>query len=136
VNLQPGYHTYPLTQTDKLAADMVNKIAFPAAGTVIFVGEAVEPANPELKAEPELGIKAMTVYRGKVTYTRYAVVSPKAVAGAATVKLSEFRLSVCDKENCFPAYKSAPEAELKVTGTAVPVEAKYAADVEKALKGN
>jgi hypothetical protein len=136
VNLKPGFHTYPLVQMDKLAADMVNKITFPPAGTVIFVGDAIEPPLPETKAEPDLGIKAMNIYHGKVTFTRYAVVSPKAALGAATVKLSEFRLSVCDKENCFPAYKTAPEAELKVTGTPVPVEAKYAAEIEKALKGN
>ena len=136
VNLKPGYHTYPLVQMDKLAADMVNKITFPAAGNVIFVGAAIDPPEPETKAEPDLGIKAMHIYHGKVVYSRTAVVSPKAAAGTATVKLSEFRLSVCDKENCFPAYKIAPEAELKVSGAPVSVEAKYAADVEKALKGN
>jgi hypothetical protein len=136
VNLKPGYHTYPLMQADKAAADMVNKLTFPAAGAVIFVGEPVDPPLPLSKAEPELGIKALNYYVGKVTYERTAVVSPKATAGAAAVKLTEFRLSVCDKENCFPSYKMAPEAPLKVAGPAVAVEAKYAAEVEKALKGN
>jgi hypothetical protein len=136
VTLKPGYHTYPLVQPDKLAADMVNKITFPAAGTVIFVGDAIDPPLAETKAEPDLGIKAMNIYHGKATFTRYAVVAPKAQPGAATVKLTEFRLNVCDKENCFPAYKIAPEAEIKVAGAPVAVEAKYAAEVEKALKGN
>jgi len=136
VNLKPGFHTYPLVQTDKAAADMVNTLTFPAAGTVVFVGEAIDPPLPETKAEPELGIKAMHIYHDQVTFTRYAVVSPKAIPGSATVKLTEFRLSVCDKENCFPSYKIAPEAAIKVGGSPVAVDAKYAAEVEKAMKGN
>lgn len=139
VNLKPGYHTYPLMQADKAAAElgMVNKLAFPAAGAVVFVGAMVDPPGATVKAEPLLGIKAMNVYSGKVTYERTAVVSPKAAAGAAAVKLTEFRLSVCDKDNCFPPYKMTPDAALKVlAGPAVAVDAKYADEVEKALKGN
>ena len=58
VTLATGYHTYPLVQPDKLAAGMVNKVVFPEAGALIFVGDAIDPPMPESKAEPLLGIKA------------------------------------------------------------------------------
>ena len=36
--------------------------------------------------------------------------SPKAAAGPATVKLTKFSLSVCDKDNCFPPKNVPVEA--------------------------
>lgn len=135
VTLADGYHTYPLMQSDKLAGDMVNKIDFPGAGSVIFVGDSIDPPGAETKAEPLLGIKAMKVYHGKVVYERKAVVSPKAAAGAGNVAIPKFVLSVCDKDSCFPPKTLAPEAAFKVLdGPAVAVDKKYAAEVEKALK--
>jgi hypothetical protein len=135
VTLAGGYHTYPLVQTDKQAESMVNKIEFPAAGALIFVGEALDQPLAETKSEPLLGIKSMLYYKGKVTYERKAVVSPKASAGAATVAIPKFVLSICDKDSCFPPKSLAPEASVKVLdGPAVAVDPKYAAEVEKALK--
>jgi len=135
VTLREGFHTYPLAQTDKQAESMVNKIEFPAAGAIIFVGEALDQPLAETKPEPLLGIKSMLYYKGKVTYERKAVVSPKATAGAASVAIPKFVLSICDKDSCFPPKTLAPEATVKVLdGPAVAVDAKYAAEVEKALK--
>ncbi len=135
VTLATGYHTYPLVQPDQLAAGMVNKMVFPDAGSLIFVGDAIDPPMPESKAEPLLGIKALNYYHGKVVYERKAVVSPKATAGANTVAIPKFVLSVCDKDSCFPPKSLAPEATFKILdGPAVAVDAKYAAEVEKAMK--
>ncbi len=135
VTLLDGFHTYPLVQPDKLAGDMVNKLVFPEAGTLIFVGEALDPPGAESKAERLLGIKALNYYHGKVVYERKAVVSPKAVVGAATVAIPKFVLSICDKDSCFPPKTLAPVAAFKVLdGPAVAVDKKYAAEVEKVLK--
>ena len=135
VTLAAGYHTYPLTQPDKLAAGMVNKVVFPDTGALIFVGDAIDPPMPESKAEPLLGIKALNYYHGKVVYERKAVVSPKAIAGASTVAIPKFVLSVCDKDSCFPPKSLIPEAIFKILdGPAVTVDAKYVAEVEKAMK--
>ncbi len=135
VTLAEGYHTYPLLQADKQAAEMVNKIDFPEAGPIVFVGEAVNPPAPESKAEPLLGIKSLNYYSGKVVYERKAVVSPKANAGAINVAIPKFVLSVCDKDSCFPPKTLAPEAAFKVLdGPAVVVDPKYVAEVQKALK--
>ena len=135
VTLAGGFHTYPLVQPDKQAEGMVNRIDFPAAGALIFVGEATDPPLAETKAEPLLGIKSMHYYKGKMTYERKAVVSPKATAGAMTVAIPKFVLSICDKDSCFPPKTLTPEASFKVQdGPAVAVDAKYAAEVEKALK--
>src|SRR5262249_40885425 len=114
VELNDGYHTYPTVQPDKQAATMVNIVKFPAPDAVIFVGEPQDPKDFATKEEPDVGIKELRYNTGLVIYTRKAVVSPKASAGATTVKLDNFSLSVCDKNNCFPPKKVPVEASLKV----------------------
>ena len=101
---------------------------------MIFVGKTEDPKDAKTKAEPELGILEMSYCVGTVTYTRKAVVSPKAAAGPTTVKLAKFSLSVCDKDNCFPPKNVPVEAKFKVLdGPAVEVEKAYAEEVKKAL---
>lgn len=134
VELNDGYHTYPLTQPDKKAKGMVNKITFPAAGSLIFVGDAADPAGFDTKPEPLLDITELRTYKTIVTFERKAVVSPKATPGDATVKLDSFVLNVCDEANCFPAKTLTPESKLKVLAGSVEVAKEYAADVKKALE--
>jgi DsbC/DsbD-like thiol-disulfide interchange protein len=135
VELHEGYLTYPLVQPDKGAAGQVNKIVFPEPGNVIFVGEAFDPKNPKVKMEQLLGINELHYYTGTLVYERKAVVSPNAKPGEVKVVLSQFLLSVCEKDNCFPSKKLTPEATFKVLeGAAVPVEKEYQSEVEKALK--
>jgi hypothetical protein len=136
VELHEGYYTYPLKQEDENAASMVNKLVFPKGGAVVFVGEAEDPEDYKAKAEPLLGIKELRYYPKKVVYERKAVVPPSQAAGAVAVKLPEFRLTVCDQDNCFPSRKLPVEAKLKVLDApAVAVDPKYAAEVEKARGG-
>jgi hypothetical protein len=135
VELNEGYHTYPTVQPDKEAAGMVNILKFPAPDAVIFVGEIQDPKDYATKQEPDIGIKELRDNTGVENYTRKPVVSPKASAGATTVKLDNFSLCVCDKNNCFPPKKVPVEAALKVLdGPPVPVEKAYAEEVAKALK--
>jgi hypothetical protein len=123
-------------QDDKGAKGMVNVFKFPAPGAVIFVGTVEDPKDFLTKAEPDAGIAELRYYTGKVTFTRKAVVSPKATAGETSVKLTAFKLSVCDKDNCFPSKDVPVEAKLKVLdGPTVPVEKAFAEEVEKALAG-
>lgn len=133
IELNEGYHTYPTVQVDKAAAGMVNTIKFPEPGTLIFVDKVEDPKDPKKKAEPDAGIKELRYYSGVATYTRKAVVSPKATAGPASVKLVSFKLSVCDKDNCFPPKDVPVEATLKVLPGSVEVEKQYAEEVAKAL---
>jgi hypothetical protein len=136
VELNDDYFTYPTVQPDPKAKDVVNVLKFPNPGAVIFVGNTQDPKDFSTKEEPAVGVKALRYNTGVVTYTRKAVVSPKAAPGAAAVKLDEFTLSVCDKKNCFPAKKVPVEATLKVLdGPPVPVEDAYAEEVKKALGG-
>ena len=135
VDLNEGYHTYPTIQPDKGAESFVNVLKFPAPGNVIFVGAASDPKDFDTKEEPLLKIKELRTMSGTVIFTRKAVVSPKAAAGAAEVKLESFKLMVCDKDNCFPPKAVSVSAMLKVLdGPAVPVEKEYAEEVAKALK--
>lgn len=134
VELNDGYHTYPTVQPDKQAAGNTNVIKFPAPGAVVFVGDTIDPKGFLTKEEPDLGIKELRYNVGVVTYTRKAVVSPKAAPGVAAVKLANFSLSVCDKTNCFPAKAVPVEAALKVLDApAVEVEKAFAEEVKKAL---
>jgi plastocyanin len=135
LELNEGYHTYPTVQKDQAAAGMVNVIKFPATGSVIFVGSVTDPKDPKTKAEPTFvpPITALRYYEGKVVYTRQAVVSPKAAVGPTAMKLSAFKLSICDKDNCFAPKDVPVEAKLKVLEGSVEVEAKYADEVAKAL---
>jgi hypothetical protein len=135
IELNDEYHTYPTAQPDKAAVGMVNSFKFPKDGPVIFVGNTDDPKEFETKAEPELGIKELRYMSGSVTFTRKAVVSPKAAAGPASAKLN-LSLLVCDKNVCFPPKDVPLEAGLKVLpGPAVPVEKEYADEVNKALAG-
>lgn len=135
VTLNDGYHTYPMKQTDPNAKGMVNKLTFPKPGGVIFVGDATDPEGYDTKPEPDLNIAELRTYHNSVTFERKAVVSPKAVAGEAAIKLDAFELNVCDKLNCFPAKTLTPAAKLKVLDGRVEVEKTYAAEVKKALDG-
>ena len=136
VELNDGFHTYPTNQPDKAAAEMVSRLKFPAAGAVVFVGEVADPKEFVRKAEPEAGIKELRELEGKVTFTRKAVVSPRAAAGAATIKLTEFKLLVCNESNCYPPKTVPVEATLKVLdGPAVAVDKEFADEVAKALAG-
>jgi DsbC/DsbD-like thiol-disulfide interchange protein len=134
IELNEGYHTYPTKQPDKMAAGMANLIKFPEPGSVIFVGTFEDPKGYLTKEEPVLGIKEIRYYPGSVTFTRKAVVSPKATAGATTVKLATFSLSVCDKNTCFPPKTLPIEAALKILdGPPVPIEKEFAEEVTKVL---
>jgi len=134
VELDDGFHTYPTKQADKNAESYVSKIAFEDAGGLIFVGDVTDPPNPETKAEPDAGIKELRQYSGRFTFERKAVVSPKAAAGEAAVRVKSLRLTVCDAKNCYPPKTLTPEAKLKVLpGPAAEVEPAYRDEVTKAL---
>jgi hypothetical protein len=135
VKLEDSYYTYPLVQPDKAAANLVNTIAFPKPDVLVFVGDTDDPSDPKKKAELMQGIEEMYYYTGTLTYERKAVVNPKAKPGAAKVALEKFLLNVCDKDNCFPAKKLAPEAMFKVLDGSQAVDKKWAEAVEKALAG-
>lgn len=135
IQLNDGYNTYPTAQPDKMATGMNNILKFPDPGTVVFVGKTLDPEDYLTKAEPELGIKELRYNVGTVVFTRKAVVSPKAAAGAAKVKVPGFKLLVCDKNTCFPPKSIDLEAPLKVFDGSVPVEKEFADEVAKALAG-
>jgi DsbC/DsbD-like thiol-disulfide interchange protein len=131
VQLADGYHTYPVVQPTPEAKYSVNKIAFPPADAVVFVGETVDPVEPKVKKGED---HEYLVYPGGGTWTRKAVLRPTAKPGEAAVKV-QFRLMVCDEDRCFPPKAIDLEATIKVLDEpAVPVEAKYKAEVEKAGK--
>ena len=134
VKLNEGFYTYPLKQVDAKAKAMVNKITFPTGGSLIFVGEAIDPMGFDAKKEPLLEIEELRTYKESVTFERMAVVSPNAKPGAASVKLDSFKLSICDATNCFPTKTLTPEAKWKVLEGRVEVAKEFAEEVKKSLE--
>jgi Disulphide bond corrector protein DsbC len=131
VRLAEGYHTYPLVQPSPEAKFSVNKATFPASDSVVFVGTTADPPGAKAKKSED---HEYLVYPGGGTWTRPAVVRPTAKPGEAKVKV-QFRLMVCDEERCFPPKAIGLEATIKVLDApAVPVEAKYKAEVERGEK--
>jgi hypothetical protein len=131
VKLADGYHTYPLVQQAPEAKYSTNTITFPKDGPVVFVGETIDPIDAKAKKVDDY---ELLVCNGGGTWIRKAVVPPSAKAGEATAKV-KFKLLVCDENNCFPPKTIDLEAPLKVLDApAVPVEAKYKDEVEKAGK--
>lgn len=135
LELHDDYTTYPFHQPDPKAEFQVNQIKLPESGPVVFVGKMIDPAKFLKKAEPELGIKELRYYTGKVLFQQKVVIHPEASAGEVTVKIPALRLSVCDAKNCYPLKAQMPEAKLKILpGPAVKVEESYAEEVKKAKK--
>lgn len=136
VTLEDGYHTYPLIQSDKKAAEMVNKLTLPESNKagLIFVGENISPKNVVAKEEPALGIKEMHIVKGIAVFERKAVVSPKAQPGELEIKGMKFELQICNETNCFAPKKLLPEVKFKIkTGEPVEVEKEYKEAVEKVI---
>lgn len=132
VELDTGWWTYPTVQTDKAAANQINKFVFPKEGSLLFVGKPIDPTNPKSKPEPDLGIEKLLYYPGGGTYEHKVVVSPKAGKGEAEAKVT-VKLTVCNTMNCVPG-KYDVTAKLKVLdGPAVEVDSTYKAEVEKLL---
>lgn len=129
--LADGLHTYPVEQADKAAKSQTNRFTFPEAGTVVFVDKVQDPLDYKTKAEAVLDIEELRYLPKGGIWERKAVVAPTATAGTTETEV-KFRVLVCDKNNCFPPKTLMLKAKLKVEGTAVAVEAKYADEVKKA----
>jgi hypothetical protein len=131
VQLADGYHTYPVVQPAPEAKYSVNTIKFPIDGPVVFVGKTADPLGSKTKKGDDY---EYVVYPGGGTWTRSAVVSPTATAGATKVVV-KLKLMVCDEERCLPPKPYDLEATLKVLeGPAVAIDPKYKAEVEKTGK--
>jgi len=133
LELLDGWHTYPLKQDDPGAKAQINKLTFPEPGSIVFVGELLDPLGAKEKAEPLAQIEKMFYYPGGATWERKAVVLPNAAPGAVT-SIIKFRVLVCDKNNCLPPKPLTLDATLKVTGAPMEIDPQYRAEVEKALK--
>lgn len=131
VKLAEGYHTYPITQPAPEAKYSANSIVFPKDGSIVFVGETVDPLGPKTKKVEDYDL---LVYPGGGTWERKAVVLPTAKAGPATSKV-KFKMLVCDEDICFPPKTVDLEATLKILDSPpVPIDPKFKAEVEKAAK--
>jgi thiol:disulfide interchange protein DsbD len=135
VELIPGWHTYPIKQTDpsEEAQNQVTIITFPKGKDFIFVGEFKDPPGALVKPEPELKIKELRSYENSVVWERKLVVAPNAPPGDQTITVP-VKLFAC-KESCLPPQTIKTEGKLTVTDAPpVEVDPKYA-DAVKAASG-
>ncbi|HET6573993.1 MAG TPA: cytochrome c biogenesis protein CcdA, partial [Fimbriiglobus sp.] len=131
---KPGAWTYPVNPPgDQLSR---NDFTLPKSGDLIFVGAVTDP--PGWKAKPSIldPLQQDQYYPHEVTWELSAVVSPKAASGKKTVALKGVSLLACiEGGKCFNS-RIPPSASFEVlAGEAVPVDAKYRAEVEQALGG-
>jgi thiol:disulfide interchange protein DsbD len=131
---KPGAWTYPVNPPgDQLSR---NDFTLPRSGDLIFVGAVTDP--PGWKAKPSIldPLQQDRYYPHEVTWELSAVVSPRAASGKKAVSLKGVSLLACiEGGKCFNS-RTPPSAEFEVlTGEAVPVDAKFRAEVEQALGG-
>lgn len=129
VKLTPGHHTYPSLQLDP-KSESKNIIVLPDAGDLIFVDPVSDPPDAQLMMEKG---ETYLYYPGGATWEFKAVVSPKATTGPKKIALKQFKVLICDKNNCLPPRTVPVSAALEVAGSPVDVEEKYRAKVEESL---
>ncbi len=115
VKLIPGWHTYPVKQVDKNAADSVTKFDFSDLKKVGLSasGAIKDPPKFLKKAEPEQKIKELRYYEGEVTWTQQLRLAAGAKAGTHKVPV-KVTMQVCDEKGCLPPETVTVEAEITV----------------------
>jgi thiol:disulfide interchange protein DsbD len=134
-DVNPGFHTYPLTQPEADAMPFVTAISFndkSAKGAVVPVGAFTEPPvetvpNPVPDAKGTLNEVV-----GKAVWERKLVIRPDADPGTRTIKIKT-DLQVCDKSGCLPGPKFFDVPLTISNDPPETVDPKYGADVTKAL---
>ena len=134
LELAGPWHTYPTAQPSPDASSFVNKVRVSPTADVVPVGKPIDPAKPKVKSEKELGIDELLYYPGGGIYKQKVVISPNAKAGTTVEYPIKFVVQCCDANTCLPPKTLEMVVKIQVEGEAVPVEAQYAAEVEKALK--
>jgi thiol:disulfide interchange protein DsbD len=133
---EPGSYTYPVNIPPGQVGS--NTIKLPPPGDLIFVGTIADPTEG-LKPTQSLLDPSVTEmhypFPATPTWRLKAIVSPDAKPGKKTVVLTDTTLQACDSSGCYSTLPSSrPSAEFTVLDApAVPVPAKYAAEVSRAL---
>ncbi|VTR97124.1 protein-disulfide reductase DsbD family protein [Tuwongella immobilis] len=128
LKLIPGWHTYPTHQVDPKASSQTNRFTFPTDGDIIFVGPFEDPATFITKPDVDLMVQEMRLYKSEVTWTRKAVISPKAKPGTLKIQIPG-RLLVCDARRCLPPERMKFETSIEVKSGSQPIEAAYSEEV-------
>ena len=126
IELEPGAggHTYPFFPRKYPGQSEKNSLYLPKvgdkeAGGLIFLSDAADPPNPELREKqrekPAPAGVMDQYYASSVTWEFKAVVSPKATSGEKAISLGKTRLQVCNDEFCIPATdEKLPAAKFEV----------------------
>ncbi len=130
VKLAKDHYTYPTQQITPEAQLQTSRFQVIKSKEFIVVGGVIDPKGGEIKKEGEL---EYLIYPNGGIFSQKVVVSPKIPEGEYTIQV-KFRPLICTKDNCYPPKDQNLSATIKVSGPPVPVEEKYQAAVEKALK--
>jgi thiol:disulfide interchange protein len=133
MNIAPGWHTYPTSQTVPIAESSVNVFKFPAdSKDVVFVGTLKEP-TVLIDVSPDM--KGVRYIEGKAEWQKTLIVRPDATPGQKTVSFSVKVLVCNNRGHCLVPTDVPLSADFTVkSGQALPIEEAYKAEVEKALK--
>ena len=127
---KPNCYTYPLNPPPHQFAK--NTLGLPKNDVLIFVGDLIDPPGHKTKPSALDPAENDWIYDKPVTWEFKAVVSPDATPGKQSVTFRGTDLQACTLTTCLIS-KTAPVLEFEVlAAAALPVELKYAAEVQAA----
>jgi thiol:disulfide interchange protein DsbD len=109
--LKPGYHTYPLRQTNPKAASFVAKLDVKDTAGLKPLPPVTESPADEVP-EPTIG-GSLLEYLKEFTWSQDVLIPPEVEPGTKTLKL-KISSQVCDEHNCVPVNVNL-EAAVKVS---------------------
>ena len=125
--------TYPFRPADP-EQPAKNKATPRADADLILIDTGADPANPKTKPREGKAEATDQLYPRQVSWELKAVVSPKATPGKKSGPLAGLTVQFCDKDNCVQNRADALVVSFEVLpDEPVPVEAKYAAAIDKLL---
>jgi thiol:disulfide interchange protein len=118
--VDPGFHTYPVTQrTPGLTDTGLLRIEYQPSPDFQPVWRPFTETPPELEKESDGSLQL--VHKGKFSAAHDILIRPEATPGRKTLKLN-VRGQVCDDHGCIPFHKYPLEVALEVAeGPAVPL---------------
>lgn len=134
--LKPGWHTYPVRQTDPNSSNVttINVNGLPGLSPV---GEVIETSEEKSMSDPDSG-KPLRLLEGTVIWQQKFRVTEQAANGTQRIVIP-VRFQVCDDSHCLSPTTEKTQSELSISGAGfaprAPVATPQAAPPREAAEG-
>jgi thiol:disulfide interchange protein DsbD len=118
--VEPGFHTYPVTQrTPGLTDSGLCRIEYQPSPALQPIWQPFTETPPEFEKAQDGSVQL--VHKGTFRWSQDLLIKPQATPGPQTLKLN-VRGQVCDDQGCVPFHKYPLEVSVEVAdGPAVPL---------------